>query len=68
MMNRAGIANNDRVRGYIAVNESPRSDQDIILDSNLANDRSVYTNTYTAANGGDTLRGPLHFIPIVTPL
>lgn len=63
MMNRAGIANNDRVRGNIAVDKSPWSDQDIIPDSNLANDRGVNANTHTATDGGDALAGSPAFCP-----
>ena len=54
-MNRARIADDNRVRGHIAIDESPRRNQNIISDSNLANDRSVHANTYTAADGGYTL-------------
>lgn len=58
MMNRAGIADNDGVRWHIMVDKSPRSDQDIIPDSNLANDRRVHANTNTTADGRDTPARP----------
>lgn len=53
-MNRAGIANNDGVGWHIMVDESPRSNQDIITDSDLANDCSVHTDAHPTANGRDT--------------
>jgi hypothetical protein len=57
-MNRAGIADNDGVRWHIMVDKSPRSDQDIIPDSNLTNDRSVHANTNTTTDGRDTPARP----------
>ena len=53
MMNRAGIADNDGVGWHILVDESPRSNQDIIPDSNFVNDRSVHADAHPTANGRD---------------
>ena len=53
-MNRAGIADNDGVGWHIMVDKSPRSNQDIIPDSNLANDRSVHADAHPTADGRDT--------------
>ena len=54
MMNRAGIADNDGVGWHIMVDESPRSNQDIIPDSNLSNDRSVHADAHPTTDGRDT--------------
>ena len=63
MMNRTRIPDNNRVRRDITIDKSARSNQNIISNDNLPDDRGIDTDTDTAADGRDPHPRPSAFRP-----
>ena len=63
MMDCARITDDDGMRRDITINKGTGSNQDIVSDGNLPDDRGINTDTHTTADSGVTLSRSPAFLP-----